>query len=92
MQVPVYPDSHFLLIKGSQDCPNLLYASIDEHWDYRKIAQKVAELRHLNMTYAGIAKSLNVSKQLAIIAFRHYQEHHQGDFIRIASLLIIPFI
>ena len=41
---------------------------------YRKIAQKVAELRHLNMTYGAIAKSLNVSKQLAIIAFRYYQD------------------
>ena len=41
---------------------------------YRKIAQKVAELRHLNMTYAAIAKSLNVSKQLVIIAFRYYQD------------------
>jgi len=40
---------------------------------YRKIAQKVAELRHLNMTFAAIAKSLNVSKQLAIIAFRYYR-------------------
>jgi len=27
---------------------------------YRKIAQKVTELWHLNMTYAAIAKSLNV--------------------------------
>jgi hypothetical protein len=40
---------------------------------YRKIAQKVAELRHLNMTFAAIAKTLSVSKQLAIIAFRYYQ-------------------
>ena len=39
---------------------------------YRKIAKEVAELRHLNMTYAAIAKSLNISKQLAIIAFRYY--------------------
>ena len=45
---------------------------------YRKIAQKVAELRHLNMTFAAIAKSLNVSKQLAIIAFRYYQDQNQG--------------
>ena len=43
---------------------------------YRKIAQKVAELRHLNMTYAAIAKSLNVSKQLAIIAFRYHQNNN----------------
>ncbi|OGX11039.1 MAG: hypothetical protein A2351_08655 [Omnitrophica bacterium RIFOXYB12_FULL_50_7] len=41
---------------------------------YRKIAQKGAELRDLNMTYAAIAKSLNVSKQLAMIAFRYYRE------------------
>ena len=41
---------------------------------YRKIAQKVAELRHPNMTYTAIAKSLNVSKQLAILAFRFYQD------------------
>ncbi len=41
---------------------------------YRKIAQKVAELRLLNMTFARIATSLNVSKQLAIIAFRYYQD------------------
>ena len=40
---------------------------------YRKIAQKVAELRHLNMTFAAIAKSLNVSKPLAILAFRYYR-------------------
>jgi hypothetical protein len=40
---------------------------------YRKIARKVAELRRLNMTYADIGKSLNVSKQLAIIAFRYCQ-------------------
>ena len=40
---------------------------------YRKIARKVAKLRHLNMTYAAIAKSLNVSKQLAIVAFRYYR-------------------
>jgi hypothetical protein len=26
---------------------------------YRKIAQKVAELRHFNMTFAAIAKGLN---------------------------------
>jgi len=40
---------------------------------YRKIAPKVAELRRLNMTFAAIAKTLNVSKQLAIIAFRYYE-------------------
>ena len=44
---------------------------------YRKIAQKVAELRHLNMTFAAIAKTLSVSKQLAIIAFRYYQDQNQ---------------
>jgi len=44
---------------------------------YRKIARKVAELWHLNMTFAAIAKSLNVSKQLAIIAFRYYQDRNQ---------------
>jgi len=43
---------------------------------YRKIAQKVAELRHLNMTFAAIAKSLNVSKQLTITAFRYYQDQN----------------
>ena len=78
MQLPVYPDFHFLLINTSQDCPNFHSVSIDKNWDYRKVAQKVAELRHLNMTYAAIAKSLNVSKQLAIIAFRYYQDQHQG--------------
>lgn len=41
---------------------------------YMKIAQKVAELRHLNMTFAAIAKALSVSKQLAILAFRYYQD------------------
>ncbi len=40
---------------------------------YRKIARKVAELRHLNMTFTAIAKTLGVSKQLAIIAFRYCQ-------------------
>jgi len=35
-------------------------------------------LRHLNMPYAAIAKSLNVSKQLAIIAFRHYHKQAPG--------------
>jgi hypothetical protein len=45
---------------------------------YRKIAKKVVELRQLNMTYAAIAKRLKVSKQLSIIAFRHYQDQHQG--------------
>ena len=45
---------------------------------YRKIAKKVAELRHLKMTFAGIAKSLHVSKQLANIAFRYYQGQNQG--------------
>jgi hypothetical protein len=73
MQVPVYPGFPFLLITGSQDRPNLRFAEIDKNWDYRKIAQKVAELRHLNMTFAAIAKTLSVSKQLAIIAFRYYQ-------------------
>jgi len=43
---------------------------------YRKIAQKVAELRHLNMTYAAIAKSLNVSKQLVLKAFCYYREEN----------------
>jgi len=43
---------------------------------YRKIAQKVAALRHLKMTFAAIAKSLNVSKQLALIAFRYYQDQN----------------
>ena len=44
---------------------------------YRKIAQKVAELRHLNMTFAAIAKTLSVSKQLAILAFHYYQDQSQ---------------
>jgi hypothetical protein len=74
MQVPIYPDFHFLLINGSQDCPNLRFASFDKNWAYREIAQKVAELRRLNMAYTAIAKSLNVSKQLVIIAFRYYQD------------------
>jgi len=40
---------------------------------YSKIAQRVAKLRHLNMTFAAIAKTLSVSKQLAIIAFRYFE-------------------
>jgi len=43
-----------------------------------KTAQKVASLRHLNMTFAAIAKSLNFSKQLAILAFRYCQDQNQG--------------
>jgi len=49
--------------------PPLMQVSV-----YRKIAQKVAELRHLSMTFAAIAKTLSVSKQLAITAFRYYQD------------------
>lgn len=31
-------------------------------------------LRRLNTPYAAIAKTLSVSKQLTIIAFRYYQD------------------
>jgi len=45
---------------------------------YRKIAKKVAESRHLNMTFAAIAKTLSVSKQLTMLALRHYHKDNLG--------------
>lgn len=43
---------------------------------HRRIARKVAELRHLDMTFAAIAKTLSVSKQTVIIAFRYDKDQN----------------
>jgi hypothetical protein len=29
-----YPDFGFLLVRGSQDCPNFNFVEIDKYWDY----------------------------------------------------------
>ena len=58
---------------------------MDMHWDYRKIARKVAELRHLDMTFAAIAKSLNVSKQLVLKAFCYYREENPRGSILLTN-------